>query len=475
MLISHLFPAIAPIRGRVSFLVCGASLAFADVVAWLGAYQIVAPLSYLAATKYVIMAAAWCVWSAFVRKQYTRRHSFWTEFGLIFQGVLMLAFVGSMLKALLGNTDSMLTWLVCCIVLAVELPLFRCVARWGLRKGGLWACPTLVFGGAENARQAVLVLRGEDDMGYVVAGMVLPHGVSANAGVLALNIPLSVWPEKKEDFVILRGYHCVIALEAHDFELRDQLIRLLSQYGVGNVHVIPSMRGVPLFELETTQFFSNEVLMIHVQNSLMNPLHRYVKRIFDIVGAICLIVVSSPLMLWVAYKIWRSDGSPVIFSQPRLGKNLKIFNFYKFRSMVQNAESMLMHWEATNSCQWQEYTSNNFKLVDDPRLISIGGFIRRTSIDELPQLFNVLKGEMSLVGPRPLLPREQIDYGNDISHYAQTPPGLTGLWQVSGRSETTFEDRVNFDTWYVKNWSLLIDITILFKTWSVVFRRRGAY
>jgi undecaprenyl-phosphate galactose phosphotransferase len=177
----------------------------------------------------------------------------------------------------------------------------------------------------------------------------------------------------------------------------------------------------------------------------------------------------------VAYKIWRSDGTPVIFSQPRVGKDLKTFKFYKFRSMVKNAEDMLKEWEATNSREWQEYTANNFKLANDPRLISIGAFIRRTSIDELPQLFNVLRGEMSLVGPRPLLPREQTDYGDDLSLYAQTPPGLTGLWQISGRSQTTFEDRVIFDTWYVKNWSIWTDITILFKTWSVVFKRRGAY
>lgn len=143
--------------------------------------------------------------------------------------------------------------------------------------------------------------------------------------------------------------------------------------------------------------------------------------------------------------------------------------------MVKNAENMLKQWEATNSPVWQEYVANNFKLANDPRLISIGAMIRRTSIDELPQLFNVIMGDMSLVGPRPLLPREINDYGEDLSLYGQTPPGLTGLWQVSGRSQTTFEDRIGFDSWYVKNWSIWMDITILFKTWSVVFRRTGAY
>jgi undecaprenyl-phosphate galactose phosphotransferase len=217
---------------------------------------------------------------------------------------------------------------------------------------------------------------------------------------------------------------------------------------------------------------SNAMIKNH---KLSNPLYRFLKRFLDIIGSLSLILLLSPLMTWVAYRIWRSDGAPIIFSQKRVGKGLKPFNLYKFRSMTKSAESMLKSWEKTNSPEWQEYTANNFKLANDPRLISIGAFIRRTSIDELPQLFNVLRGEMSLVGPRPLLPREQTDYGDDLSLYAQTPPGLTGLWQVSGRSQTTFEDRVIFDTWYVKNWSIWTDITILFKTWSVVFKRRGAY
>jgi len=419
----HVLKPASAMRGAVAAIICSTFVTAADALAWLFVYQTIAPTGQMAAAKYFVMAVAWCVWAAFVHKQYSHRHSFWAELGLVLQGIFMLAFVGSMLKVIIGNSDNLLAWLVACLLLAFILPLLRWLARSVIRQCGLWNWPTLVFGGAENAQQAVLALRAEAVMGYAVAGVVLPRDARTGVDLLGLGCPPVDWPETEQEFEQLRGYHCVIALEAHEFGLRDKLIRQLSQHQVGRVHVIPAMRGVPLFGLQTTQFFSHEVLMIHVRNNLMNPIHRCTKRVFDVVGASFLIVVLLPLMLWVAYKIWRSDGAPVIFSQPRVGKGLKIFNFYKFRSMVNNAENMLKNWEAANSPEWQEYTSSNFKLANDPRLISIGAMIRRSSIDELPQLFNVIKGDMSLVGPRPLLPREKSDYGEDLSLYSQTPPG----------------------------------------------------
>lgn len=214
---------------------------------------------------------------------------------------------------------------------------------------------------------------------------------------------------------------------------------------------------------------------MHLQNNLANPLQRKVKRLFDCIGAIFLLFLFSPLMLWVALKIARTSGWPVIFSQARVGKSGKLFKFYKFRTMVLNAETVIEQWEQNNSQEWQRYVASNFKLDDDPRVIGVGQFLRRTSLDELPQLWNVLKGDMSLVGPRPLLPREIADYGEDMHYYEEISPGITGLWQISGRSQTNFQDRIKFDVWYVKNWSLWNDITILLRTVRVVLNRSGAY
>ena len=467
------FQSVSDTRRQLATIVCGLFLVVADFIAWLVAYQIVSPASQMAATKFVIMAAAWCAWAAFVRKQYTRRHSFWTELGLVFQGIFMLAFVGSMLKALIGNADSMPAWLAACAALAVALPLFRWFARSALRKLRLWSWPTLVFGCGENAQQAVLALRDEAAMGYAVAGLVVPSGLASNSRVVELGLPLSAWPGAAEDFARLRGYHCVIALEANESVLRDKLIRQLSQYQVGHVHVVPAMRGVPLFGLASTNFFSHEVLMIHIKNRLSHAGLRFIKRCFDIVGSTLLLGLLSPLFVYLAYKVSRDGGGP-FFGHERVGQGGKKFYCYKFRSMIVNAQEVLadlLAKDAQAKAEWEK----DFKLKNDPRINSVGHFLRRTSLDELPQLWNVLMGDMSLVGPRPVVQPELERYSEDVVYYLMVKPGMTGLWQVSGRNDVDYETRVYFDSWYVKNWSLWGDIAILFKTISVVAGRRGAY
>jgi undecaprenyl-phosphate galactose phosphotransferase len=168
------------------------------------------------------------------------------------------------------------------------------------------------------------------------------------------------------------------------------------------------------------------------------------------------------------------EGGNVLFSHQRIGKNNRKFDCYKFRSMVPNAEQQLhqlLQHNPSLKAQWDK----EHKLKDDPRVSRIGAFLRRTSLDELPQLLNVLKSEMSLVGPRPIVQEELQKYGLEKSYYLMVRPGMTGLWQVSGRNDVDYETRVYLDAWYVKNWSLWYDLAILFKTIKVVFAKRGAY
>jgi len=154
--------------------------------------------------------------------------------------------------------------------------------------------------------------------------------------------------------------------------------------------------------------------------------------------------------------------------------NGRIFKCLKFRSMRPDADRVLKELLA-NDPEAQAMWDKDFKLKNDPRITPIGNVLRKTSLDELPQLFNVLKGEMSLVGPRPVVKDELLRYGENATYYLEARPGITGLWQVSGRNDTTYTERVNLDAWYVKNWSLWYDIAILFKTFGVVFRSKGAY
>ncbi|HDX6383788.1 TPA: sugar transferase, partial [Escherichia coli] len=167
-------------------------------------------------------------------------------------------------------------------------------------------------------------------------------------------------------------------------------------------------------------------------------------------------------------------GGPAIYGHERVGKSGKKFKCLKFRSMVINSKEVLETVLSNDPDAKKEWDAT-FKLKNDPRITTIGHFLRRTSLDELPQLFNVLRGEMSLVGPRPIITDELERYNEEVDYYLLSKPGMTGLWQVSGRSDVDYDTRVYLDTWYVKNWSMWNDIAILFKTISVVLKKDGAY
>ncbi|MBP0604872.1 MULTISPECIES: sugar transferase [Burkholderia] len=200
---------------------------------------------------------------------------------------------------------------------------------------------------------------------------------------------------------------------------------------------------------------------------------RTVKRSFDLVGASVLLVVLAPALLGIAWAV-RRDGGPVIFGHERVGRNGQRFKCLKFRSMVTNADVVLkalLERDADARAEW----AREFKLKNDVRITPIGRLLRKTSLDELPQLLNVLKGDMSLVGPRPIVEAELERYGADVRYYLMAKPGMTGLWQVSGRNDTDYSTRVSLDVSYVRDWSLRRDIGILFRTITVVVRGSGAY
>ncbi|WP_311380390.1 sugar transferase [Arthrobacter sp. ISL-72] len=210
--------------------------------------------------------------------------------------------------------------------------------------------------------------------------------------------------------------------------------------------------------------------LIHVTTPSLEGGQRVAKRLFDIAASALLIIMSSPLMIIIAILIKADSKGSVIFKQERVGIESRHFRMLKFRSMVVNAEQQLKGLEDRN-----EGNGVLFKLRDDPRVTRVGAVIRKYSLDELPQLFNVLAGRMSLVGPRPPLPREVESYENDVRRRLLVKPGLTGLWQVSGRSNLSWQDSVRLDLYYVENWSLAGDLIIILRTVRAVFRSTGAY
>jgi exopolysaccharide production protein ExoY len=199
-----------------------------------------------------------------------------------------------------------------------------------------------------------------------------------------------------------------------------------------------------------------------------------VKRVIDIIGGMVGILVTLPCLLVIScFYFYGTNKGPIFFKQVRLGKNGRKFYIYKFRSMVVDAEQKLKSDEKL----YQKYLNNNFKLEqeEDPRITSFGRFIRKTSLDELPQFINVLKGDMSLVGPRPVVLEELNEYKNKKAEFLSVKPGVTGYWQVCGRSGVGYPERVDIELYYVYNKSLLLDIKIIFKTVIQVAARKGAY
>jgi exopolysaccharide biosynthesis polyprenyl glycosylphosphotransferase len=210
--------------------------------------------------------------------------------------------------------------------------------------------------------------------------------------------------------------------------------------------------------------------LIHVESPEFRGARKALKGFVDRTAAVVALILLAPLFITIAIAIAVNGKGPVFFRQTRVGLGGREFDLLKFRSMVPDADSMLSQLAGYN-----ESNGLMFKMRSDPRITKTGAFLRKWSLDELPQLVNVLKGDMSLVGPRPPLPSEVAWYDQDVARRLLVKPGMTGLWQVSGRSDLSWEDGIRLDLYYVENWSLATDVLILWKTVGAVVRRRGAY
>lgn len=210
--------------------------------------------------------------------------------------------------------------------------------------------------------------------------------------------------------------------------------------------------------------------LLHVDHPQLGGIRLLIKDLFDRCAAAAVLLVLSPLLILLAATIRLSDRGPALFTQTRIGKDGQAFRIYKFRTMVVDAEQRRAQLLASN-----DLDGILFKLRNDPRVTAVGAHLRRWSVDELPQLFNVVLGHMSLVGPRPALPQEAAEYAEHVRRRLVVKPGITGLWQVNGRSDLSWEESVRLDLRYVENWSFALDLQILWKTVSVLLRGSGAY
>ena len=422
----------------------------------------------------VMIIALIFVGARYLVGDYSRRQLFWdgarsTTTALLVSGGAYTAAVSLLEPS--GVVAGVVVWLG----MIFTLPTARQGMRLLLGKVGIWHLPTAIIGTSPMAQEVVPVLGKQLALGlkvqWVVPETAEKHLSSAFAGL----IPLVVPHDQLTPALIAAGCRQVILVpddrtNANQNDLIDQLVGADIA-----VAIVPSLRRLPLYGLSTNYFFGKDLLLLQVRNNLARLPQRIFKRSLDIIGAIILGLLLAPAFALLAFLIWKEDHGPVLFRQNRVGRWSRDFPCWKFRTMVVDAEAQMERWETENPVLLAAYQESNFKLQTDPRVTRIGAWMRRKSLDELPQLINVLLGDMSLVGPRPLLRRELPDYGAVISLYERVRPGITGLWQISGRSHTTFAERISYDEWYIKNWTVWYDLVIMLQTVWVLARGEGAY
>jgi lipopolysaccharide/colanic/teichoic acid biosynthesis glycosyltransferase len=370
---------------------------------------------------------------------YSKRYDFWQEMQRIVKGVFLASIIFMAFLAMTKQSESYSRFIVMMVfvILAALLPLQKYFLKRLLFRLGYWK------------HEAQLV--GEDLFfeEHVFKNPYLGYVASSKDKAKTLFVSSSRSKEQIETIL-------------HEALIHKQAVIF-----------IPAVKNFDFSDAHIIHLFNARANLIIVENNLLNRFNRGIKFTLDYLLALLILPLLILIMGLIAWKIKREDGGAIFFKQSRLGENGIAFGCYKFRSMKENSNGLLQNYLNKHPEEIQHFKIYQ-KYENDPRITKIGHFLRKTSLDELPQIINVIKGEMSLVGPRPIVDEEIIRYGEFYNFFTAVKPGITGLWQVSGRSDVDYQSRVEMDVWYVRNWSIWTDMIILFKTVQVVLWRNGA-
>lgn len=416
-----------------------------------------------------------CLYIFFINlgQLYNRRRPFYKEVEQLFQAVFYgtAAVIFVLYVARIAAYTSRFFVGAFGILAFVLLVLQRYFIKNYLQYRQLLQIPVIIIGAGKTAELLVKSLQNDPGMGYKIVGFLEDNKVEK--GFLEKYPVLGGFADAENVIKKTKVKNVFIAAPGlNDYALGMLIYRI--QPLVENIEVITNLVGVPTGSAEVESIFNEKLLILRLKNNLARPLNRYLKAALDYLLTIVGTILILPLLLFIAVWIYLDSPGPVIFRHMRVGKDGKLFPCYKFRSMYINSQEKLNEILAENSAMRQEW-ERDFKLKNDPRITKSGAFLRKTSLDELPQIFNVLRGDMSLVGPRPVVQEELARYGEFVQDYLMVKPGITGMWQVNGRSDTTYDERVQMDVWYVRNWSVWLDVMLLWRTIKAVFKCEGAY
>ncbi len=391
---------------------------------------------------------------------YHRRYNFSEELVFIARGLFMSVVLIALL-VYLSRAYEFFTRTIPILMMFIAMiivPLFRVIVKKLLMALGCYTKHASVIGKPGETAQVIPTLKKLETIGYKITNV-----IDADANPYRETITNE--PSKKVDTVIIvsRGIE------------KEHLNRLINRWEthVKEIKIVSDSSYLKTIGVETE--YVDELLVMRMANNLLSPFNRFLKRVFDLAVSSTATILLLPLFLVTTVIIKIDSQGPVLFIQDRFRKEGKKFKLLKFRTMYVDADARLkeyLHQHPEMQDEWDQYK----KLKSfDPRVTRIGKFLRHFSLDEAPQILNVLKGHMSIVGPRPYLPREQQEFQQSAAIIFRVKSGLTGLWQIKGRNELNFETRLKLDEFYVRNWSFLLDITIILKTFGAVLKGKGAY
>ena len=417
----------------------------------------------------------------YYKGHYQSRLPFWQQIRSILKTIILVIAITGISYYIFELKISLAYVFLNWFIAMAFLILARIISLRIVHKFKGWYLPITILGNNQMVIDCMFAFYGDGQTGFQVETIMLRDKISTpvcldfipdgHPPITHINATETNYLDYIKDH---QNTYYIIDLEGLRGENRDNLINLLEHNDI-DYAIAPPTRRLHLYGMTPLYFFGNDVMILHSHKGAIEPFFLLIKRMIDIFVSACLLPFLAIFTALVYVSKRRNKSvTPIFYGGKRVGKDGQEFKCWKFNTMRKDADKILDDLLASDpkkKKEWDKYQ----KLNNDPRIdTSFSDLLRRTSLDELPQLWNVFVGDMSLVGSRPILPPQRKEYGQYITLYEEFRPGITGLWQVSGRNETTFEQRIYWDGWYVKNWSLWNDIVILFKTVSVLLTARGA-